>query len=339
MKTPTSRSALFSTLLLVTVVCGRAEPVLGDEAQSLFDKGNAAYDAGKYETALEHFASVWKLRRTHDLAATMAQAEMKLGRYAAAAEHLRYALAHFPLTGKTETKKRMEAMLADAKARVGAITVRMNVPEAAITVDGTAVDGSLTGGETFLSPGQHVLEASAPGYMAARQTIDAKAGIAETVTLMLIAASAPGPTVTGSGSATAPPPPPRSMVPAYVLGGVSIASLVAGGVLLGVGFSKRSEVQAQQPTDANGQPICYQFPPAAGVDTDPRCAGWRATAAEGSTLANAGVVLLGVGAAAAGVTLGYIFWPTSSGKPTKSASQLVPVVGPSSGGLVWSGAF
>lgn len=327
MRLPQVRVTLGATLVLVALMSGRAELSHADEADDLFDKGNAAYDAGKYEIALEHFAAVWKLRRTHDLAATMAQAEMKLERHAAAAAHLKYALDHFPLTGKTETKKRMEMMLAEAKTRATVVNVQTNVNDVTISIDGAVVDGSFGSGELFLSPGPHRIGASARGYQTAQKTIQAKAGGTETVALTLMPAAANVPMATASPTATTPPT--RSKVPAYVMGGVGLGSFVIGGALIGVAEAKRSEARGLA---ASPDGRCV-------VDTAPqtdKCMKIGRLSSDINTLGNTGIGLsIGGGLLVIGAAL-YALWPT---RMPLSAVRILPIADAGTGGLIVTGAF
>lgn len=243
-----------------------------DAADDLFDKGNAAYDTGNYAVAMEHFNAAWKLRKTHDLAATMAQAELKLSRYAEACTHLQYALAHFPLTGKPEMRKRMEEVLAESKKKVATVRLKPNVKEAAVRVDGLEVEADAADSETFLSPGAHAIEARAGGYELLKTTYEAKAGASEDVPLTLVAAQVK---------------PQRSVVPAAIAFGVGGAGLVAGAVAGGIAVARTSELKK-----LCGDPIeCPRSQQ--GALNDAKLSAYVSTA---------GFVLAGVGAVA-GVTL------------------------------------
>jgi tetratricopeptide (TPR) repeat protein len=291
------------------------------EADDLFDKGNAAYDAGKYEDALAHFGAAWKLRKTHDLAATMAQAEIKLGRYAEACTHLAYALAHFPLTSKVEVKTRMEGALAEAKKNVATLRLQPSVKGAAIKVDGASLDADGAGdSETFVSVGHHVIEATAPGYQLLSVTLDTKAGTSQDVPLNLMPEEKPTQSV--------------SVVPAIALGS---GAVVAVGV--GIGLVVASTAKGNEATQlrdaylaAHGTRSCSTLTAAL---KECNAIGDRLHAQDG--LGNAAIgVFAGAGVAAAGA-LGY--WLYARNAAPQNGVRVLPAAGKNGGGLLITGSF
>lgn len=277
-------------MLVIGSLCAAA-PARADETDALFDKGNAAYDAGKYEEALGHFAAVWKVRKTHDLAATMAQAELKLGRHAAAAEHLRYALAHFPLTGKAEMKKRMEEVFTDVRKNIATLRVKTNVKDAAIAIDGSPLDAATAREELFVSPGPRTIEVSAPGHSSVRRTIDAKAGDTQDVTFTLMAVEEP---------------PARSMLPPAIAFGVGGAGLVMGAIGGGIAAAKFDELKRT----CGEALVCPES-----------ARGTYDAANTASYFSTAGFVVAGVGAAV-GVTL--LLLPANKKASTRTGISLGP---------------
>lgn len=287
------RRLSYGARFAVTLVASLAFSSLAfaDAADDLFDKGNAAYDTGNYVVAMEHFNAAWKLRKTHDLAATMAQAELKLSRYAEACTHLKYALAHFPLTGKPEMRKRMEEVLTETKKKVATVRLKPNVKEVTVRVDGSELEAEGADGEAFLSPGAHAIEARASGYELLKTTYDAKVGTSEDVPLTLVAARAK---------------PQRSMVPAVIAFGVGGAGLVAGAVAGGIAAARTSELKK-----LCGDPIeCPRSQQ--GALNDAKLSAYVSTA---------GFVLAGVGAVA-GVTL--LLVPIGGGTEPRASILIGP---------------
>ena len=340
--------ALWTSVAAAQPVPGTAAPSpSADEADRLFREANKLYNEKKYAEAESLYEQAFAQKRAHDIAANLGYAEMKQGKLVEAAEHLAFAVRSWPPTGKEENRRSAKEQLAKVKAEVVTFTIDVNVTDAQVLINERDIGRSPLEGEAFAPAGRVVVRAKRAGYVDAETIVEtAPKGSAHGVKLVLTPAPAAAPAVptvmaTASATAVVPPAPPRSMVPAYVMGGVGLASLIAGGVLVGAGFAKRSDVLAQEPKDADGKPVCYQLPPPSGPDTDARCASLRATAAEGTTLANAGVVMFGVGGAAAAASVVYALWARSGGpaSPPKAAARLVPVVSTESAGLVWIGAF
>src|SRR5690349_11119038 len=91
--------ALLAALSLVGT--GRADVPVTLEmppsfADELFRRGGEAYDAGDYELAHTLYGQAFSKKATHDIAAMLAQSDIKRGKLCEADEHLTYAVSHFP---------------------------------------------------------------------------------------------------------------------------------------------------------------------------------------------------------------------------------------------------
>ena len=129
----------------------------------------------------------------------------------------------------------------------------------------------------------------------------------------------------------------RSNVPAFVIGGVGVASLIAGAVLMGVAESNGAALQANAPRDKDGGLLCWKAP-AAGSTTKPECDTWRAKAAEAGALGNASIGLFVVaGVAAAGAATWWL-WPSRS-PASAQRLQVVPIASLDGGGALITGSF
>ena len=281
----------FACLLLAAAAITASVPAFADEADTLFDKGLAAYKEGKPEEALVSYQAAWKLRKTQDLATVLGQVEMLLGKHRDAAEHLAYALRYFPVSGKKELRATMEKALADAKAKVteARVSVTGDAPAHEIRVDGAVIDPAVVGTSVFVLPGKHVIEASAKGYVTARQTIEATEGATVDVVLALVAEQAGG---------------ERSMLLPAIAFGVGGAGLVLGAITAGVAAAKTADL-----TKVCGDALVC--PPSERGNLD-----GATTTAHVSTV---GFVLAGVGAAV-GVTL--LLVPLGA-RPTSQARVLI----------------
>lgn len=304
---------------LVILFCAAAWPTVtrAEDIDQLYDQGQAAFEKENYQEAHAKLSAVWASRKSYDVATVLAQTEMRLGRHRDAAEHLAYAVAHFPVSAKMDLRKQIEAMFAEARANVGMVRIHVKPAIASVRVAGREWGPEGHNGPIFVDPGKVTIEVSAAGYRPTRRVLDVAKGTEAEATIVLMAEQVPE----------------RSRVPAYVMGGVGVASLVAGGILLGSGFAKKAEAYAIR--DDSGQ--CTKA--ASGPELHMRCEEMRGIAHAADVLGNTGIGLLAVGAAAvvgAGV---YWMWPNPVARPAKASSQLVPAVGAAGGGLVWIGSF
>ncbi|WP_437756849.1 PEGA domain-containing protein [Sorangium sp. So ce1389] len=331
-------------------------------ADASYRKGLRLYTDGKYAEAEKELQSAWELNPTYDVAYNLGLTKFQLKKHKEAAQHLSFALRHWPLM-KAAAEKRPEAeqRLAVSRAHVGAVIVVVGVAGAEVVVDGTAVGKTPLEGAVFVDPGEHRVEARLPGYESASQTVSvAKGGTAEVTLAMALAksepqAAAPGPKA-GEGASTpgagagagaplaemppaAPPsaqqqPPHRSWVPVIALGAASAVGLGVGIGMTVAGSNVLDDVHSQRQAirDAGGQ--CAR-PPAAFVD---RCAELNSAGERVDTLghvAGAAYVASGVLAAAA---LTYALWPRDeagiAGQP-----RVVATAHPMGAGIVVLGAW
>jgi PEGA domain len=218
--------------------------------------------------------------------------------------------------------------------------VTVDVEGAQLVVGGKPAGQAPLVDPVFVDPGKVVLSAFKDGHETAQVEVEVSAGQELPVGLSLKKVEAKGaPSVTAAPTATVPPPPPaRSKVPALVMGGVGVASLIAGGVLVGVGASASSELHAGAPRGGDGRLLCWATP-APGSATLPECDEWRSSAANASTVGNVGIGFFVLGGLAAAGTAAYLLWPRRSSPPALTAWQLVPVAGPGGGGAVLRGEF
>lgn len=321
-------------VLALAGACLLAAPARANEAEDLFAKGNAAYEASNFEEAYQAFLAAWKISKTYDVAANLGQVEIQLGKHRDAVEHLAYAMGHFPLGGDPDVRQATEEAYKEAKKSVATVRLKINAKNPAVTLDGAALSPEAIAEALYLTQGKHVFDATAPGYRSVRRTVDATAGTDQEVTLALVAEQAPG----------------RSPTPAYVLGGIGVVGVVLGAVFVGMAESQKSE--AFKLHDEIGS--------AAGCAADSvKCKALRDATSGADTMGNAGVAAFVFGGLAGLAAGGYLLLPSRSkpagagpekdkapGKPApakpppaKTGFLITPFAGSSSGGVVVSGSF
>lgn len=301
-----------------------AAPMTDDEKADAWYR--EALDAGKadnWSKAYELLLEAVRLKQSHDILGNLGTAEFRLGRYRDAAEHFTASLKLYPVNGRPEGKAFSQSLLDEAKAQVGTLVLRVTPTAAKVLVNRV----EYTAGErdvVFVEPGEVTIEAGGlPGYEPQRKKLTLEKGKSETVTMALA-------TVGVAGA--------RSPIPGYVAGGIGAVGLIAGGVLLGVGFAQKGDVAGKMPRDENGAPLCVRSS-AAGPERHPDCAALRDAESSAQTMANVGLpMMIGSGVVVAGA-IAYLLWPSSAPKGAASTGRMVPVVGAEGAGLVWTGSF
>lgn len=210
-----------------------------EEAYRLYDEGAAAARAGQREQARSLYSRAWQLHHQWQIAASLGQVELDLGRYRDAAEHLDFAMREVPDAKRENARRRAGPKLDQARARVGALRVSVNVPGAEVLIDGNVVGKAPLAAVVFVEPGAVMVEARLSGYVGARERRTAIPGVEENVDLVLPRMPAPIPAIPGS----AEPGARRGPNMAILIGGG--ATLVVGTVL-GAVFAAASNAAATE---------------------------------------------------------------------------------------------
>ena len=149
----------------------------GDDAQirDLMNEAAGKFAQGDWEGARLAYLRAWELKQHPAIAANMAAAEMKLGRYLQAAEHLEFALNHLP-SGKSEKREAVQAQLGECRSHLAALTIIASVDGAEIHVDQRSIGRSPFSEPVFLEPGHHSIDAIRPGFATETKEIEAVAG-------------------------------------------------------------------------------------------------------------------------------------------------------------------
>jgi hypothetical protein len=229
-----------------------------DEAARLLDEGMKDVKDDKWDAALVVFQRAWLLSKSFMLAANLANAELHAGKFRDAAEHMTFALSEAPPNLGDDDRKSLEDVLAQARAKVGALILDVHTPGAVVTVNGELVGTAPLSGVFFLDPGPAVIEAKLTGYLGAKLSKTAVAGQETPVDITLVRF--------GAGSVAPPPTGADALfrgVPLIVI--ISGASASAAFAVLGGAFAIVSDLKAskshalEQPTATCGSMCASQF--------------------------------------------------------------------------------
>lgn len=160
--------------------------------KELVKQGTAEYTKQNWEAARTVFLKAWDLKPHYAIAGSLADVEMKLGRYKDAAEHLKYAIANLP-PEHAERRAEAEADLKECRAHLASLRVSLNVSGLLVLVklDGVALTQRSLNDELLVDPGSHKLEATQEGYQSATREFVAVAGEAREIRLELAREPAP----------------------------------------------------------------------------------------------------------------------------------------------------
>lgn len=286
------------------------------QAQQLFDAAKAAEKAGDWERARTFLLSSYRAQRDWKVAAHVGNVANKLRRWREAAEYLTYLLREAP-PGALSAEDRAEAtkMLAKAKAKVGALSLRVSPPGAEVRVEGEVVEASALGWPVFVEAGVRRVEVRAEGYAGAEQVVQVKAGDDAVVEVRLAAVPKAAPAVASGG-------PGAGANRGVVIAG---AATTGAGLALGAGFVAASFVKAGVKSQY-AQTDCYS--------NDAQC-----LTADRSrvALANASFYSFIAAGVVGGATLTYAL---AARKPQdKEGGKVGLKVSPAPGGLVVSGTW
>lgn len=227
-------------------------------ARTLAVDGLKLAQAGKCDDAIPKLERAEKLHHSAIVLSRLGECQVNAGKLVEGTEMLRKVLREplpaNPSPALSKAYERAQTVLDAAKPKISGLTISVPSPPAdlRLTVDGQVVANTLVDSELPADPGDHLVEASAPGYMKASSHVTLGSADKKTVTLKLEAdPNAPPPPAPGAAAAAdaasnpapqsapakpleaaAPPPdaPPQapSRAAAYVSWGVGVVGVGVG---------------------------------------------------------------------------------------------------------------
>jgi hypothetical protein len=322
-----------------------------DRADALFLQGKAAAQAKNWEEAHTLLVQAWQLKQSYDIASNLGQVAYLLGKHAEAAQHVSFALRHYPATGDADQKRKTQDLLDMVRRKVSSLSVQVTPLEAEVLIDGASAGrASALPPELFVEPGVRVITARLDSESVERE-VAAKPGGHYNLELILAnttpaAALATGPQNTeGNGASGAPAEPADSATPrqsgfenkhiALIVGG---ALTVGSGVALGIYASKRSKAesdietyQARVEDESNEPNACANSNSEACQDLAQASDDWETSGQMRNIFLATTVVL------AAGTVATYFLWPSPADE--QASTSLTPILTREHQGLLFSGTF
>jgi hypothetical protein len=316
----------------------KAAPVLGDKARALYEEGRALATKQKWPEAYASYFAAWSLLRHYQIASNLGNAELKLGKYRDAAEHLWFAISEQTKTGEDASVVAGDRkLLEEALRHVGRIDVTVSVEGAEVLLGDTLLGTSPLDAPLFVEAGTFTVHARKAGLVAAKVEMVIGKGEQKRADLLLgkegavpvpsASGSAAAPAPAPSGSAAVPVAEPWPLWPVYAGAGASAVALVAGGVFIGLGASASSDADALR--DAGK---------ASGRSCEGGCADIVSAYEDADGSYNTAVPLLIAGGVFAGGTVAYAL--LFAGEPRATAwTWIMPQVGQDGVGFEARGTF
>ena len=247
-------SPLTILALLLLGASARAEEGDPAAAQMLFDDAKRLLAKGSVAEACPKFLASFKLDPKPGALLNLADCYEKNGQTASAwARYLETAaLAH--RAGQAERERYARAHATALEPKLSRLTVM--APGAAsgqsVTRDGVALDAATWGTAVPVDPGEHVVEAQAPGKRAWSMTVTVGAGDAGARVEVPALADAPGSPPRGGEDAASPGSGRR--IAGIVLMGAGAAGLVVGSVFAAKAHSDYGDLSAACPVPTHCAP-------------------------------------------------------------------------------------
>lgn len=324
MKTHKKLIILFLWLLALAApsnVLAQDKTDVETQARELMARGLEAEEEGRTDDALAAYTKSFELYPSYDVAGNMGLILVKQQRYLEAAEHLSYCLRHYPTGENRELKALLERNLATAESYIAKVQLDISQEGASIFVDGERIGTSPLDRPIYLMAGEYSVRAERHGE-SAETTFSAEKATLTEVSLKLEGPSEEAEPAgrnaeknpeRSSGARTG-----KNWVPAYVLGGVTIAALGTSMVFRGLagGSSKKKDDAQSNLSDyacAEGDTV-----PAACQDIEKYGdrANQQATIADATLI---GAVVLGT------ATLGYVLFRMGKKAPDERAQASLSI--------------
>jgi hypothetical protein len=304
-------------------------------ARTLAVDGLKLAQAGKCAEAIPKLERAEKLHHSAIVLSRLGECQVSEGKLVEGTEMLRKVLREplpaNPSPALSKAYERAQAVLDAAKPKIAGLTVSVNAPpgtELRLLVDGVVVASSLVDSELPADPGDHVVEASAQGFLKATARVTLSSADKKTVTLKLevdpnapaavplgvAAVTSPGPVAPAATSsavkpAAAPPHAPAkspSRAPAYVFWGVG-----AVGVGVGTAFGLMAMNGKQ---DLDGQCTGNSCPPSSGGAVD-------------SAKRNGNISTIAFAVGGASLLLGTVLYFSIGSGPSEARAHSAPARG------------
>ncbi len=292
------------------------------KARARFQQATELEQAGNYTQALEAFREVGQVRMTPQVRYHIGFCEEKLGKLLTALGGYELAMQEAASVDPSFVKE-VEERIVQLKARIPKLTVTRgkSATSGRIEIDGVSVGENSLGSPMPFDPGPHLVEVKLGETTRFSETVSLAEGDAKELVIEFPAeAPAPAGAVEKPAEKDQGPAKKSGGALPWIIGGVGVAGLAAGGVFFLMKQGKVSELE-----DACG-PGGNSCPPEKQSTYD--------DAKTYNTLS-----MVGVGVGVVGVGIAATMLLTQKSSAPKAGYYVAPAVGPGSGGVAAFGRF
>ncbi|WP_437726448.1 PEGA domain-containing protein [Sorangium sp. So ce861] len=312
---------------------------MSDKARKLYIEGVTASEKGRWADAYASFVAAWALQKHYTIAGGIGTCELMLQRYPDAAKHLAIYVREIEKDATATADERAAALktYAQARAKVGAVRLSVNVEGAEVAVGQEVVGTAPLLDPVFFEPGTHTITVRRPGYEAADVTVELKAGqeIERSVELTSARASEPPqgskPGTPWKDEGVVDPGPNKTLLIAG--GAVAGVGVVAGTVFTILALGKGGDAENLRDSVRSDRTLNGRCP---SIKDPPVCMELSDTVDLQYTFINAAIYSFIVGAVGTGTV---IYALVDRPAAPASSMQIAPRVGWGSAGLSLSGQF
>lgn len=156
-----------------------------EQARQHYDAGATAFEAGDFAAALVDLDESYRLFPSLRTLYSLGLCQHALGSFGPALRSLEQYLGEAGADAPADLRARAEALVAQIRAELGRIDVRVNVEGVDLLVDGEVVGRSPLDAPVDVGPGWHVVEARHEQWDGSAQRVNVTAGGTATVALAL----------------------------------------------------------------------------------------------------------------------------------------------------------
>ncbi|MFO0761871.1 MAG: PEGA domain-containing protein [Byssovorax sp.] len=224
-----------------------AQPPKSDEASEHFRSGVGFYKDHDFTAAMVEFKKAYELAPNYRVLYNIGQTARELRDYAAALAAFERYLREGGQEVPAARRKEVTTSVDDLKKKVGKLTITVSVAGADVSVDDTPLGAAPLAESITLNVGKHKLSATAAGYAPLSRVVEVAGSVEDTVSLDLvkIETAPPPPPVGPDGTPVVDPVKPvktGTPIAVWAVGGVTVAGVIATGVMGGLAMSSRSSL-------------------------------------------------------------------------------------------------
>lgn len=293
-----------------------------EQALELMRKGSEQYKSGNYAGARASFLKSYELRATYDVACSLAQTNVRLDRTTEALPYYDVCVDSYPVSGELGRLEKIRKDREEALGKVGVVRIEFAQEGVEVLLKDKVLGVTPLSKPLYLEPGVHSLVFKANEHRQMSRAFRVVAGERHLVAAefeTLPSPKAETPTETQKPEVVPQPAPApvdesakHNWIPAYVLGGVTVATLASSIALRLVAGGKKDKGES---LSKDLSTVDCQ------VGNDERCSELASLNKTQRSLAMASdltLIVSGVGAAA---TIGYVIYELMHTKKSETTAQ------------------